>query len=290
LSQNRFVEKSYTSQDGLSLYYRDYPALQNSGVPVLCLAGLTRNSQDFHDLASRLSEHRRVICPDYRGRGKSQYDKDWRNYIPRTYVDDIRHLMVVSGLHRMVVIGTSMGGILASALAVATPSALAGAVLNDVGPDINPQGIAKIIAYISNDTSLENLDAVIRHLQSTFPNLPASDEQGWLKIAEATFRQCDDGLYRFNWDPDLALPFQRNTFQTPDLWPMFRALSRTPAAAIRGQLSDVLSEETFSRMENEISGLECCTVNGVGHAPSLSEPECQDLIESVLAKADKKGH
>nr|WP_300500421.1 alpha/beta fold hydrolase [uncultured Rhodococcus sp.] len=144
-----YRERWLTAQDGLKLYFRDYqppggvtgggPAA--SATPVLCLPGVSRNSKDFAPLAQRLSQGRRVICPDYRGRGRSQYDPDWSHYHPPVYVDDIRHLLCALGVHRVHVIGTSLGGILAMVMAVAMPGTVAGAVLNDIGPEIEISGL-----------------------------------------------------------------------------------------------------------------------------------------------------
>ena len=131
-----FSERCYTSQDGLTLYFRDYGREHRVKTPVLCLAGLTRNSNDFSRLAEQLSSDRRVICPDYRGRGKSDYDSNWRNYTSFTYMNDIRHLLSSLNLCRVFVIGTSMGGLMAMGMGAAMPTTLAGALINDVGPVI----------------------------------------------------------------------------------------------------------------------------------------------------------
>src|SRR5579883_2367118 len=136
-----YRERHFRAQDDLELYYRDYGDPASPRLPALCLTGLTRNARDYEGLAERLSAERRVVSPDYRGRGRSQYDRDWRNYRPEVYLSDIRHLLIAANLERVVVIGTSLGGILAMALGVLQPAAVAAVVLNDVGPELGASGI-----------------------------------------------------------------------------------------------------------------------------------------------------
>ena len=255
-------------------------------MPVLCLAGLTRNRKDFHGLARRLAARRRVLCPDYRGRGRSDYDADWRRYQARTYVNDIRHLLAAVNVHRSVVVGTSMGGILAAAMAVAVPSAVAGAVLNDVGPDIDRKGLGRIVAYVQNAEPQADWSAAVRHLRRVLPDLPADSDEAWLEIAKATYRQGDLGRLYVDWDPALVKPLLADSGQDLDLWPLFRALAGRPVVAVRGAKSDILSGATLGRMEEALPGLVAVTVAGVGHAPSLMESEVWSAIDALLAGFD----
>lgn len=277
-----FRERRYLCGDGLSLYYRDYGSPQGGKTPVLCLAGLTRNSKDFHGLAHRLSRHRRVLCPDYRGRGRSDYDPDWRRYHPRTYVDDIRHLLAATGTHEVIVIGTSMGGILAAALAVVVPGALRAVVLNDVGPDVGRDGLDQILAYLRNAKALPDWDAAAAHLKATFPHMPARNPAQWRMLAESTYRQDADGLLRFDWDPNLVKPFDAGDDEPVDLWPLFRALRPLPVLTVRGALSPILSAETLARMAEALPRMRSVTVPDVGHAPSLGEPEVLEAIDELV--------
>ncbi len=279
-----FRERTYTSQDGLRLYFRDYGDPAAAAVPVLCLPGLTRNSKDFDGLARRLAQTRRVICPDYRGRGRSQYDDTWRRYVPRTYVDDLRHLLAAANLHRVVVVGTSLGGILAAALAVAMPCAVAAAVLNDVGPDIESDGLERIIAYMRSVPSMPDWQSAADYLRRALPDLPASTDHGWLDIARATFREGEDGTLHVDWDPALVKPLLAARGEDMDLWPLFRALSGVPVVAVRGARSDLLSQATLQRMADEIPGLVTVTVAGVGHAPSLLEPEVREAFDALFTR------
>lgn len=278
-----YREKRFTSQDGLSLYYRDYGDPYSHNTPLLCLGGLTRNSKDFHGFARKHSVQRRVICPDYRGRGRSQYDREWRNYNPASYLMDIRHLMAVAGLHRVVVIGTSLGGILAMALGAAQPSALAGVVLNDIGPDIPAAGVGPIIDYMRKPPVFDSLDQAVDHIRASFPDFPAQTDAEWRTIAESTYQLCKDGKYRFDWDPDIVRPFLDGAAPPMDLWPLFRSLKHVPVLVLRGLRSDILSAETFERMEEEMPGLNRVEVPDVGHPPGLHEPESRSAVEAFLA-------
>jgi pimeloyl-ACP methyl ester carboxylesterase len=278
-----YAEETYGAQDGLLLYYREYGDPLAPGTPLLCLTGLTRNSHDYHVLASRLAAGRRVICPDYRGRGRSPRDPDWRNYQPRVYIGDILQLIAAANLHRMVVIGTSLGGLLTMGLAVAQPACLAGVVLNDVGPDIDRGGLERIKGYIGHDQPQRDWDSAVSYAKQMFKTVGDKSEADWLRIAHGTFREGADGLLHVDWDVALARPLQR-VGPLPDLWPLFRALRRVPTLAFRGALSDVLTAATFDRMQREHPALTAVTVAGAGHVPTLDEPEARDAFDAFLAR------
>ena len=280
-----YRERTYASDDGLRLYYRDYGDPHSRATAVLCLPGLTRNAKDFHGLALWMSRRRRVLCPDYRGRGRSQYDPNWRRYRPATYINDLRHLLAVANVHRVVVIGTSLGGILAASMAVAMPCAVAGAVLNDIGPVVERAGMSRIIDYIADEKPQPDWDTAAGYLRDTLPFLPADDWDGWLDLAHGTYKECDDGLLRFDWDPALVKPLLRTRELAGDLWPLFGALGPRPVLALRGELSDVLSAHTFEQMAARMPGLVCITVPGVGHVPALKDSATREAIDALLARA-----
>jgi len=280
-----FRERTLAAADGLRLYFRDYGDPASPRTPVLCLAGLTRNSKDFHDLAVRLAPTRRVLCPDYRGRGLSAYDPDWRNYQPSTYLRDIAHLLAATNVHRAVVIGTSLGGLFACAMSLAAPSSVAGIVMNDSGPALEQGGIDHILEYISKNRPQPDWDTAAQHLKTMFPGMALQDHGEWIRMAHNTYRPGDDGMLHFDWDVDLVKPLQRMR-EMPDLWPLFRGIGRIPAVAIRGEISDVLSEATFARMQVEKPDLVRVTIPGVGHAPTLNEVEAVAAIDGLLARVD----
>ncbi len=287
-----FSERRFTSQDGLSLYYRDYGDANSAAVAVLCLGGLNRNSKDFHRLARRFAHGapgggagRRVICPDYRGRGRSDYDADWSNYTPPAYLNDIRHLLALTGVHKVVVIGTSLGGLLAAAMTAAMPNVISAVVLNDIGPDLGATALTRILAYIGDNRPERDWQAVVSRMKRYFPNLNPGADENWMRMAKASYRQCADGLIRNDWDPAIARPLLGGA-RLPDLWPLFRALGRLGrrrVLALRGETSDILSQATVDAMSREIPGLRAVTVPDTGHAPSLMEKESLAAIDELLA-------
>ena len=230
-----YAERSFSAQDGLQLYFRDYGDPLSPGHPLLCLCGLTRNSKDFHDLATRHADKRRVITFDYRGRGRSAYDANWRNYRPETYLSDIVHLIAASGLHNLVLCGTSLGGLLSMGLSVALPSALSGVILNDVGPRIEAHAAARIIQFVGSHRAFASCEDVISHMRALLPTMASKDQAWWVKFANATYREGEDGQWHPDWDPAIIRPLQKNDNRAHDLWHYFRALRNLPVLAIRGK-------------------------------------------------------
>jgi pimeloyl-ACP methyl ester carboxylesterase len=277
-----FRERWFRSQDDLPLFFRDYGDPASPRMPVLCLTGLTRNAKDFHKLALRLCGQRRVLAPDYRGRGRSARDPDWRNYRPETYVADALDLLTVAGVHRVVVIGTSMGGLLAMGMAALRPTALAGAILNDIGPELGSDGYGRIRDYIAADRPVSDWESAVGELKRLFPSLSLDSPETWLRMADASYRRGDDGLLHFDWDVALTRGMQANAAGLPDLWPLYRALGRRPLLAIRGELSDVLSQPTFDRMAEEKPDIMRTIVPNVGHVPALDEPQATVAIDEFI--------
>jgi pimeloyl-ACP methyl ester carboxylesterase len=283
---SEYRERSFSARDGLELYFRDYGDPLSPGVAVLCLGGLTRNSKDFHPLARRLAKRRRVLCPDYRGRGRSPYDPDWRNYAPPRILNDVLQLLAATNLHRVVVCGVSFGGYLAMAMGVAAPLALAGVILDDVGPEVDPTVGRQILDYISVDRPQPDWDTAVAALRARFPNLSRRDETGWRRFAEGSYREAEDGRLHFDWDPAIARPLMQMGPRPADYWPLYRSLRRVPVLAIRGALSDVLSPATLARMAAEKPDLVQLILPDVGHAPMLDEPESEQAIDDFLARIE----
>ncbi|MEE8517067.1 MAG: alpha/beta hydrolase [Alphaproteobacteria bacterium] len=280
--EDRYRQRFYSSEDDLRLYFRDYGDARTKATPVLCLGGLTRNAKDFHDVALHLAP-RRILCPDYRGRGRSAYDRNWRHYVPTTYINDVVHLLAATNLHRVIVLGTSFGGLLAMALAVAAPTALCGVILNDIGPEVNMAGFDRILDFIRKDRPVKDWHTASLEMKMMFPALSIHDDAGWLRMAQNTYREGSDGLLHFDWDVRIVKPHIEGTGGLPDMWPMFRALRNIPTLALHGEISDVLSQETFDRMAREKPDLERASVPGVGHAPTLAEPAARDAVGQFLA-------
>jgi pimeloyl-ACP methyl ester carboxylesterase len=276
-----YREHHYLAEDGLSLYYREYGDPRSPALPILCLPGLTRNSRDFHALASRLSATHRIICPDYRGRGRSDYDPNPANYHPRVHINDARHLMTVAGLHKTIIIGTSFGGFLSMGLALTVPSAIAAVVLNDVGPEVTDSGLRRIMNYIGRDHPLPDWAAAVAEMKRMFPRLSFQTDEEWLAGARGTWREGDDGMLHFDWDIRLAETVGKAR-QDFDPWSLFRALCGIPVLAFRGGSSDVLSPDIHDRMNREHPQLKAVTVPGVGHPLSLSEPLALEALDEFL--------
>ena len=279
-------ERYFESSDGLSLYYRDYhPAEESDRLPVLCLPGLTRNSRDFEALALRLQRAgRRVLTPDLRGRGRSQHDPDWSNYQPTTYLGDLAALQAAAGAERVVVVGTSLGGILAMLIAATRPAAIAAAVLNDVGPEIAPEGLQRIAQYVGRHIPVGSWEEAAAQARATYGlALPDLTDAQWLAFARRSYVEVD-GVPRLDMDPMIGEAVRAApSGAAPDLWPVYGALRPLPALAVRGELSDVLSEATFERMALEKPDLRRVTVARRGHPPLLDEPECVLAIDEFLS-------
>ncbi|BDI60688.1 alpha/beta fold hydrolase [Qipengyuania nanhaisediminis] len=281
-----FEERRWTSADDLSLYYRDYPGPAGyEGPPVLCLHGLTRNSRDFEALAPHLAETRRVIVPEMRGRANSDYAPDPATYNPAQYVDDIERLLAELGITRFIAVGTSMGGLLTMMLAAAKPGRIVAAVINDIGPEIDPSGIERIASYVGLGKSYPTWVHAARSLADTFqPLFPDYDLDRWLESAKRGLVVSQNGRISHDYDMAISEPFKsEGGAAPPDLWPAFDALKGVPMLVVRGELSDLLSPATVSRMAERNPAMTSVTVPRVGHAPTLDEPEARAAIDALLA-------
>jgi pimeloyl-ACP methyl ester carboxylesterase len=281
-----FAEKFFSSRDGLRIYYRDHAGDERKA-PVLCLHGLTRNSRDFAALAGHIAPARRVLVPDQRGRGRSQYDAQWLNYHPGTYIEDMWTLLRELSVERVVVIGTSLGGLMAMLMAASRPQAVAGVVLNDIGPEIDPVGVARIQSYAGRLPPVRNWDDAAAQMKTTFGlAFPDFGEQKWREFARKSFDEGDDGVPRLAADPKIgdairSIPAPPGAAQA--MWLAFGQLRNVPALALRGEHSDLLSAATFTRMQQEVPGLVAVTVRNRGHAPQLDEPDSLRAIDTFLA-------
>ena len=284
MPEGEYRERRFAAQDGLKLYFRDYGDPDSPATPLLCLGGLTRNARDFDALARRLAGERRVLCLDLRGRGRSDYDPDWRNYRPATYLNDIAHLLAVANVHRVAAVGTSLGGVLAMAMGAAMPSALAGVVLNDIGPEIERAGLAPILDYIRVDRAQPDWENAVRTIRTLLPDLAYQDEAMFEAMARNTWREGEDGLLHFDWDVNIVRSALADRGATPDLWPLFRGLRRVPLLAFRGEASKLLTADCFARMAGERPDASMVTVPRTGHAPTLNEPECVAALDDFLRR------
>jgi pimeloyl-ACP methyl ester carboxylesterase len=293
-----FADRFWTAPgpEGLRLHARDYAGASGpSRAPVVCLHGLTRNARDFEDLAPRIAaKGRRVLALDVRGRGQSGWDPQPMRYVPATYAGDVLALLDALAIARAVFIGTSMGGLITMTVAAFRPQAVAAAVLNDIGPEIAPEGIKRITGYTGKPaeiTTWSDAAAYARKLNEVaFPNYTAEQ---WMAFARRLFVE-KDGRPVLDYDPDIAKALAPPPPPPPgeeppppvDLWPLFKGLAAgRPLLTIRGAISDLLSVDIAARMRDAAPQMAFAEVNGVGHAPMLDEPEALAAIDALLETA-----
>lgn len=284
----RWEDKSWTSHDGLKLYYRDYPGSAERP-PLLMLHGLTRNSRDFGSLAARYAGDWRVIVPDFRGRGRSQYDPNSTNYQPPIYSMDVLKLLDELGISEAVFMGTSLGGLVTMIIGTVAPQRIAGVMLNDVGPELNMVGIDRIKSYVGKSVVFGSLEDATAELRSRHGGVhPAYGDEEWLRYTRRVIHQTDRG-FEFDYDMRIAEPFDAaNSGEVPDIWPYYRALAGRPVLVLRGEHSDLLPDAVLQRMATEIPDVEAVTVPGVGHAPDLGEPEVVAAVDRLLERVLKR--
>ncbi len=280
-----YQEKTISAHDGLQLYVRDYQASAAGKRPVLCLSGLTRNSQDFDHIADVLhSMGHRVVTLDYRGRGHSDYDDDWSNYGPPTYISDVFQVCAALGLHGCIFLGTSLGGLLSMAMCVVSPGLVHSLILNDVGPDLDEDGIEKIIAYTGDNSSVADIDAAVDKLKSFYPDELGFVDKDWRNVAKKTYK-LENGRYIPNWDTKIAdnLKLARSLEERKDLWPYFNAIGGRAVLLLRGGASGVFKRETYEKMLDKLPNITGLELDGVGHAPTLEEPQAEQAIRDFLS-------
>lgn len=286
-----YREQRCTSAEGLELYCRLYdgPAQRGRSTPqsltVLCLPGLTRNSRDFEALAPHLATRYRVICPDLRGRGFSARDPQWRNYHPGTYLADVQRMLQAFELERVAIVGTSLGGLLGMLLGATAPERVAGLVLNDIGPEVDPKGIARIKSYTGTLPPVRTWDDAVEQLRAVYGSAwPDLADETWSVLVRRSYRADAAGAPLLDCDPRIGDALRAAPASAGDLWPVFARLHSIPMLVVHGALSDILSVGTIERMQREKPDLERVTVGNRGHVPLLDEPEVLTAIDSFLSR------
>ena len=276
-----YIDVFYQSDDGLRLYARDYPGAVAGAPIILCLPGLTRNSKDFATLANALQQTHRVICPDQRGRGRSARDAEPANHRPDQYALDMFTLLNVLQINEVVIIGTSLGGLMAILMIASEPTRIKAAVLNDVGPEVDPLGLARIAGYVGKTTPANNWEEAVKRTASinaaAFPDFSHFE---WQTMARDLYVQ-EGRVPVLDYDPAIAHGFATGSV-APNLWPLFDAVGDKPMLVIRGQDSDILSVETLAEMSRRLPHLASLTIPRRGHAPTLTEPEAHKAICQFL--------
>jgi pimeloyl-ACP methyl ester carboxylesterase len=275
------------SNDGLRLHYRDFAGPEGKP-PIICIPGLTRNARDFEGVAARLAGDWRVICVELRGRGESAYAKDAMTYVPLTYMQDVEALIRELALHRFILFGTSLGGLITMLLAAAGQSRIAGAMINDIGPDLDNRGLERIRSYVGRSQSWPTwLHAARYFAEAQRDVFPAWELDQWLVFAKRICKLNSNGRIVFDYDMRIAEPFKLPGGATGfDLWGAFAGLKNIPSLVVRGALSDLLGAATVERMTAENPAMESVVVPNVGHAPTLEEPEAAAAIDRLLARIE----
>lgn len=275
-----WIDHIWWSGDGIRLHARLYGAAHRTAVPILCLPGLTRNARDFEGLAPFLADQRPVAAVDFRGRGDSGYARDPMTYVPLSYAQDVVALLDSLGWQRFAVIGTSLGGLVAMLLAAMLPGRLIGAVLNDVGPELEAAGLDRVRAQLgglaSQPTWLHAARLTAEAQAAVYPDFQLQD---WLRVVHRTHRLTPEGRIVADYDKQIAAPFRAVGGNEPvDLWPAFDALAAYPLLIVRGALSDILATATVEKMLARASDAALCTVARVGHVPTLDEPGVRTAV------------
>ena len=283
---SEFSDGYYQSADGLRLFYRDFPPRSADNCdPVICLPGLTRNSGDFDHLASLLSGRRRIITTDLRGRGRSEHDPDRSNYHPAQYVADIWNLLEQLHVLKVAAIGTSLGGWMAMIMAHERPAVITAVVMNDIGPELDPVGIARVVASAGMLPPVANwhdaVEQVRKYYELAFPDWP---ESKWLDYAHSTYQRSGDGGLDICLDRNIGVASREGASGLQqDPWQLFDALLPIPLLVLRGEKSDLFSAATLEKMRKRKPDLTAAIIRNRGHAPYLDEPEAIDAIEKFLA-------
>jgi pimeloyl-ACP methyl ester carboxylesterase len=284
-----------TAQDGLALHVRSHGPRSGAALPVVCLPGLARTAADFETLAAALASDpktpRRVVALDSRGRGRSDYDRNAQNYSLPVELADLLAVLTALGIARAVLVGTSRGGILTMLLAAARPTAIAGCVLNDIGPVIEPKGVVRIKSYVGKLPQPVSFDDAGRMLRGLFASqFPALTDDDWTAFARRTFKQAA-GRIVADYDVKLTATLAAVDLEhpLPELWNQFDALARIPVMVIRGGNSDILSAATVEAMRARHPALEVVEVADQGHAPLLMEADVIARIAAFVAGCEGSG-
>jgi pimeloyl-ACP methyl ester carboxylesterase len=278
------------SRDNVRLHLLDYGDANEQAPVVLCLPGLTRNHRDFEPFVAhvrpKLAGKARIWCADLRGRGESGWAKDPLTYVPVIYLQDMECLIEQLKPSRLVLVGTSLGGILSMLMASSFGHLIAGAVLNDVGPVLDPSGLQRIRGYVGKTGPYPTWMHAAHVLQETqhmaYPGFAMTD---WLAMAKRLGRLEPNGRIEMDYDPRISEPFKLPGGDGgSDLWPLFDMLAQKPVTVLRGEFSDILAAQTLTDMAARHASVTAVTVPGVGHAPVLDEPVAIAALDDFFAK------
>ena len=276
-----YREHRHTNPDGLTLYAREFGP--PTGRPLLCLHGLTRNAADFDLLAAALGDAQRIVSIDFRGRARSDIDPDWRRYKPATYVADVLFQLDALGVSDAVYCGTSLGGLVTMLTAQHHPARVHAAILNDIGPVIEADGLARIQAYTGKLPPVATWDEAIVQMREIYGDgLPDLDDDGWRRLAERSCREDASGAPRLDFDPNIGRAIREVDMGLGDPWELFAALAEIPSLVLRGENSDILGRATVATMCERKPDLVAVEIPNRGHVPLLDEPTSVAAIRAFL--------
>lgn len=281
------------SADGLKLHAKVIGPDNSGALPVLCLPGLTRTTDDFDDIARAIATDpttpRRVVAIDYRGRGLSDYDPDPAKYAVPVELGDVLTVAASQGIPRAILLGTSRGGLISMALAAVQPQLLAGVILNDIGPALEMDGLMKIKGYIANPPPRTTWDEAARGLKELFASVfPLLTDAEWMAWARRAFREKAGGGLERTYDLKLAhtLDGLDPSNPLPQVWELFDKLADVPLMLIHGKLSDLLSPQGVKDMIARRPDIDLVEVPDQGHAPLLADKPTVDRIVAFCARCD----
>lgn len=282
-----FIERMITVQDGHRIYTRDYPGPGGHAMPIFCIPGITRNSKDFAEIAPQLAQHHRVVTIEMRGRGKSEYDTNWKNYDMAHEISDTLAVLAALAVHEAVFLGASRGGAEAMLLSAARPSAIKGVIINDFGPEIDPRGLTRIASYVGGSPvrfkSWPEAGAALKEMDGQ--QIKGFSDADWEKYARMLFREVA-GTITIDYDPAIGKALVASMGVVGDeeftLWPQFMGLSGVPVLVLRGENSDLLAADTALEMTKRHPNCSLVTVKDRGHCPFMNEPEATKAIDDFL--------
>jgi len=270
---------TFTCRDGLSLFCRDFGPLSSEKLPVLCLPGLTRNSKDFISPAQHYGHTRHFICPDFRGRGQSDWDSDFTRYYPTTYVEDMWELLAFLEIRQVAIIGTSLGGLMAMIMASSRPEMVSGVVLNDIGPEVDAKGHSRVSAYVGRLPPVKDWTEAVWQAKEVYQiALPDLNDEEWLRFTKRQYRQEKDRIH-LEYDPKIGKALREVGGVPADPWVLFEAFRELPLLVLHGAISDILSRETVDKMARRKPDMMHATIPNRGHVPLLDEPECISAMD-----------
>ena len=276
--------KFYTSDDGLQLHYRDIGQENNESV-ILCIPGLTRNSRDFDECASRLSKNNRVLCPDLRGRALSDYDSHWKNYHPLTYAKDMWTLLDKLSIEKITILGTSLGGLISMVMSFQNNHRIKGVILNDIGPEIDSKGLERIKKYAGLLPAVKTWqEAALQTKQVYGPWLIGLKEDQWIKLAKRAYKENDRNNPVLDMDINISKAIKEMGPQKGDPWQLFDSLKDTETLVLRGAISDILTDKILTKMHNRNPNLKSAIIPDRGHVPLLNEETSLSAIDCFLKR------